>query len=293
MEIRMIKSLFRKSLHKLGYEVHRLQPEPIRKEPGPPSDLKFTQQVFLEWNAERLNISIDESRARYFDSWSVFREGHGGREFRDWDLLCNRVLQVFYGDSEKETFDSYRFYGAIHFLRFLSYPETRCDQNNDISQYLIGYPEVTILDFGCGMAQGSRGLAQYLSGKNVKVRLFLADIPTIRKEFLIWLGKRTGIPTTFLDCTEERPIPGLPECDVCFVTEFFEHVHDPLKYLEQIHRALCRDALLITDLSYHHKEFMHVSPILEPLRNRVLTLGYEEVRPNTLYKKKDNKPWIS
>ena len=244
--------------------------------------------MFVEWNAERLHISIDESRRRYIDSLTAFQGGHGGAEYRDFDLLCNKVLQVLYGDSEKETFDSYRFYGAIHFLRFLSYPEAQWTDNDPIVQNLSRRSPITILDFGCGLAQQTRGLAQHLSQSGRQVVLFLADIPTIRKEFLTWLGTRTNIPTTFLECTPEVPIPRLPVCDVCFATEFFEHVHNPLRYFERIHEALDNEGLLVTNLSDHEREFFHVSPNLEPLRSRARTLGYEELRPNTLYRKKAN-----
>jgi len=277
----------------MGYVVHRVSSGPDRKEENLPPDLGFTQQMFVEWNADRLKISVDESRTRYFDSWAALKNGHSGTEYRDFDLLCNRLLRVFYEDGEKETFESHQFYGAIHFLRMLSYPEPQWTFNDPVIQVLKSYSDVSILDFGCGLAQQSRGLAHYLSRGGAKVHVVLADIPTVRKEFLIWLGKRTGIPTTFLDCTAEKPIPELPQCEVCFATEFFEHVHDPLRYFEAIHFALRNDALLVTNISDHEKEFMHVSPNLECLRSRMRALGYLELRPNTLFKKDSQKLAIS
>jgi len=84
---------------------------------------------------------------------------------------------------------------------------------------------------------------------------------------------------------EQAPIPALPRCDVCFATEFFEHVYDPVAYLDRFHQALNSGGLLITDVSDHESEFMHVSPKLERLRQRIAELGFEEIRPLTLFRK--------
>ena len=61
------------------------------------------------------------------------------------------------------------------------------------------------------------------------------------------------------------PIPALPGIDMCFTTEFFEHVHDPLPYFERIHGKLARGGLLVTGVMDHHAGFLHVSPQLHLL----------------------------
>jgi hypothetical protein len=53
------------------------------------------------------------------------------------------------------------------------------------------------MDFGCGVAQPSISLAEYLQNKGKKVKLVLVDIPTIRFEFLEWFCKDKGIDTAF------------------------------------------------------------------------------------------------
>jgi len=258
----------------------------IFTEGAPLKELTTIQQMFVRWNAERLNISIDESRDRYLDSWKAIRNGHRGHEFRLYNVLSHKLFRVFFDDSDNEIFDAYQFFGPMHFLRMLSYPESRWDDNDLVVQELSRHSKITILDFGCGLARLSRTLAIVLLQKGLQVHLVLADIPTLRKEFLLWLGIHTGITTTFLDCTVDNPIPELPICDVCFAIEFFEHVHNPLLYVDRIHAALNTNGLLITNIMDHKKEFMHVSPNLKRLRNRVQSLGYEEIRPYKLYRKK-------
>jgi SAM-dependent methyltransferase len=252
---------------------------------SPPKKLTTTQTLFLKWNAERLNISIEDSRQRFLASWASVRGGHAGKGFRRLTDLSHRLLQVFSNDSAHEVYDAYQLHAPTHFLRMLSYREPTWGDNDVVVQKLAGRSRVDILDYGCGLAQKSRELAKYLREKGVTVHLALADIPTLRKEFLQWLGKHTGIETTTLDCTAAHPVPNLPPCDICFATEVFEHIHEPVRHFEAIHSALKPNGLLVTDVSDHVSEFMHVSPHLAELQDRLKTLGYEELRPRVLYQK--------
>jgi SAM-dependent methyltransferase len=167
----------------------------------------------------------------------------------------------------------------------LTYPEPRWFDEDAIVKRLLGRSSITILDFGCGLAQQSRTLAEYLRDKGLQVSVVLADIPTVRKDFLLWWGKNCQIPVTFLDCSVERPIPDLPPIDVCFALEFFEHVYDPVAYFTRIDQALAGGSILVTNLSDRHKEFMHVSPKLGPLREAVHARGYGEIFTNFIYQK--------
>jgi SAM-dependent methyltransferase len=253
-----------------------------------PEELTNTQQMFLLWNAERLNISFQESQRRYFASWSAIRGGHARSKYRAYSDLSHNLFQVFFSDAEEDIYTAHEFYSPMHFLRMLSYSEPQWNTCDLIVQHLSNYSTVNIIDYGCGLAQRSRTLARYLKDKGIITNLVLVDIPTIRKEFLLWLIKQTDIRTSFLDCTAALPIPDLPRCDICFAIEFFEHVYEPIRYFDHIHAALRKNGLLVTNVSDHKKEFMHVSPNLHALRNRIQGLNYEELQPNRIYRKSGN-----
>ena len=252
---------------------------------NPISQLTRTQEYFLEWNAQRLEITLAESRARYIRSWNAVPTGHNGRAFQKFHGQCYDIFRVFADDSPKEVIDAYKLHGAVHFLTMLTYPEPQWFDEDVIVKQFRNKSAISILDFGCGLAQHSRTLAEYLRGKGLEVHIALADIPTVRKDFLVWWGKRCAIPLTFLDCTAERPIPDLPHIDLCFALEFFEHVYDPVGYFTHIDAALTPGGVLVTNFSDHHKEFMHVSPKLAPLREAVQARGYEEIFANFIYRK--------
>jgi len=258
----------------------------IFREGKNPDKLTNTQRSFLVWNAIRLGISQEESQERYFASWRSIIDGHGGAAYRLYNDLTYSFFNVFYSDNGDEIYTAYERHSYMHFLRMLSYDEPQLSEDNLIIQHLDQYSKIDILDYGCGLAQSSRSLASYMKKKGKTVRLFLVDIPTIRKEFLLWLGEQSGIETVFYDCTINSPIPKLPNCNVCIATEFFEHVFDPLKYFNEMHNALYKDGLFITNIADHHKEFMHVSPSLQVLRNRIQELDYEVLKENQILRKR-------
>lgn len=241
--------------------------------------------MFLQWNAERLNISLQESQQRYFASWSAIRGGHAGSDYRSFNGLSYDLFQVFVSDTQKEVPEAYDLHSYMHFLRMLSYPEPNWKANDAIVAHLDSHSEVAIIDYGCGLAQRSKALGKCLSEKGVTVELILVDIPTLRREFLLWCGKQTSIQTTFLACTPTRPMPDLPSCDICFATEFFEHVYEPVRYFEHIHHALKPQGVLVTNTSDHDREFMHVSPDLHALRERIHQLAYREWQTNRIFSK--------
>ena len=185
-----------------------------------PQALTSTQQNFIKWNSERLNIPLVESKRRYLDSWKTFNGGHEGPIFKMYGAMSDRLYKVFADNNEEEIFEVYRFHSPRHFLRMLTYPERKWNDDSLIVRQIGNRTDITILDFGCGLAQQSRTLAEFLSKKGNSVRLILADIPTLRKDFLIWLCNNAGIEMEYINCTINAPVPDLPPCDVCFQPSF-------------------------------------------------------------------------
>lgn len=250
------------------------------------SGMTRTQQMFLEWNAERLGISVEESKRRYAASSAVFPGGHVGRAFDKFNGNMHALFRVFFDDTRAEVFDTYQFLGPLHFLTFLTYPEPQWSQSDLIVKEAVhGRSRVSIMDFGCGLAHQSRALAQFLHDQGIAVTLTLADTATLRADFLTWWGKTVGIPTTFLPCTKSVPTPELPDMDVCFATEFFEHVHDPMPYFGHIDHKLADGGLLITGVMDHHAGFLHVHPQLQQLRLELQSRHYTELVTNRIFKK--------
>lgn len=280
--------LTKKILKRVHHKINNIRISMIRrllKGGKIPKGLTITQQAFIEWNSERLNISLNESKQRYLDSWSTLYGGHGGSVFKMNGAILDKLYKVFADSNDNEIFEVYSLHAHRHFLRMLSYPERLWADNDPVIREIGDEDNITLIDFGCGLAHSSRMLTRYLKNKGCNVKLILADIPTIRKDFLIWLCKKEGVDMRFIDCTKDVPIPDLPRCNVCFATEFFEHVSQPLLYFDKFNESLVNNGLLITNISNHEDEFLHISPNLEQLRNSIQELNYEEISPYTIFKK--------
>jgi cyclopropane fatty-acyl-phospholipid synthase-like methyltransferase len=252
---------------------------------GGAAALTQTQALFELWQAERLGISLGESHRRYARSRRAFLGGHRGRAYRRYNDLSYELMQVFYDDTASEAMSAYHHHAPMHFLMMLGYPEPAWSERSPLVAQLGSRARVSILDFGCGLAHKSRTLATYLKSRGVAVELHLADIPTLRAEFLGWVLRRTQVAGGMLACTPAEPIPALPAFDVLIATEFFEHVHDPVTYFDRFDARLSPGGVMLTQVDDHHAEFMHVSPSLGELRREIAERGYEALVPNVLYRK--------
>jgi len=250
-----------------------------------PRTLDTWQQAFCEWNAERLGIGLPESISRFKQSWAAIKDGHRGRPFKLFVQIQQDVLQPFYGNRQDEILNTYAAHAGIQFLRRLAQRVPVWPEHAPELRPVFQQPTAIIADFGCGLAQTSISLAQFLQGQGRSPELFLADLPLMHKDFLQWFCRSLKLPMTFGDCTAAQPIPKLPMCDVLIVREVFEHLHDPLRYLEALAAVIKPGGFLLTNLSDHEVEFLHVSPTLAPLREFLRTQGWRELRSRVLYQK--------
>jgi len=249
--------------------------------------LSFTpwQAAFCRWNGERLGIGFEQSRARYLRSWNAIPNGHAGPEFRDFGVLQEELYRVVAEDDEAEVHEAYRLHAWMHFLRQLSYPVPTWHADDVVLATLAARPQATIVDFGCGLAQTSISLAMALRARHCDARVYLADIPTVRADFLAWFCRDQGVPFEIAACTRDYPIPDFPYCHAIVATEVFEHLHDPLACLERLHEALLTGGFLLTNVNDHEAEFMHVTPALGGLREQLRSWRYREIEPRALFQK--------
>ena len=150
---------------------------------------------------------------------------------------------------------------------------------------LFEKPALTIVDFGCGLAQTSISLAQFLQRRGQAPELFLVDLPVPQLDFLRWLCPRLKLPAGFAECTPSAMLPPLPSCDLLIATELFEHLHEPLGHLKAFVAAIRPGGFLFTNIADHDSEFLHVTPKLAALRDFLREQGWRELRASRIYQK--------
>src|SRR5512147_3114252 len=89
----------------------------------PPRRLNPWQEAFCVWNAERLGISVAESRNRFDCSWAALAGGHRGQSFKMHAHAQMELCRPFWGNTPEEIRLAYTAHEPLQFLRLLSYDE--------------------------------------------------------------------------------------------------------------------------------------------------------------------------
>jgi SAM-dependent methyltransferase len=249
------------------------------------ADLNEWQSAFCVWMGERLGNGEAAMRQRLLKSINAIRDGHGGGDFRRFRMLSYDLYLPFAADTREEVVDAYHFHSHMHFLRFMSYPLPLWSADHPVVAGLAGRGDISIVDFGCGLAQNSISLARALKRQGKSVRLHLADVSRLQLEFLQWFCAREGLAAETFHCSTRTPFPPFTGVDVVFAEEVLEHVHDPVAYVEALERMTAPDGFFLADVNQHEDEFMHVSPDLNPAREKLLSLGYEEIAACRIFRK--------
>ena len=260
------------------------------------SGLTWTEKAFVQWNALRLHIPLNQSKARYqVAATSGGPGGFGSAKFRDLLSQIETAYSVFTSDSRAEIFDSYRVIGIPYTLRFISYRH-RCDtpKNVMLAQNLheaFAQPAtLRIIDYAAGMAQKSRCIAELLRVRHQRLtKLYLYDISSPRDHFLNFTCRQfDGFDCEFHNF-DTNPTPDLPrDIHLMFATEVLEHLYPhQSKHLQaQLAKSVLKGGVFYTNVKRHDKEFGHVSADLNFWRAWLARHGFTEVVKNVIFKRK-------
>jgi len=135
--------------------------------------------------------------------------------------------------------------------------------------------EVTIIDYGCGLAHRSLPLT-FLLVQKMPVHLVLVDtFKPGTTSFLMCACASVGARCTFLPITHAGMIPSLPRgAQYVIADEVLEHVPKPIAVLEELVASLAPHGLLKSNLGDHKSDSRgHISADLSAVRSRALALG--------------------
>lgn len=239
--------------------------------------INFTQNMFIDWNAERLGDTRQEAERRFVRSWECMP--HDGLNFRQLITNVHDVMTVFCDDRKAEVHDAYITHQYLHMLRFMSY-----NMPPLMPAMEGGKGTVTIVDYGCGMAMLSVDYAIKLKEKGIDVLLVLVDIKTVMTDFLAWEMDKLGIRYEFIAIENEDHYPVIPPSDICIVLETWEHVYNPLLLLENVNNSIRPGGWLVSFVDDRQTEMFHVSPDLSKMRKRFSEMGYSSQKGDYFYR---------
>ena len=151
--------------------------------------------------------------------------------------LTQEMVSVSSLDAALEVLNAYRLPERLHFLRMLSYSVPHLGTDHALIRGLQGRRELTIFGFGCGLVERFWDLAGRLKAEGRLAELIPVDVPTLRKQFLLWLGDKLDIPVSFLDFPSDTPLPDSSAYDVCIATKILKSLHRPIPHFPKTDRA--------------------------------------------------------
>ena len=233
----------------------------------------------IEFVAERRGIGREAAKALVDGGEKLFKGGWGGNEYRDFSNRETDTLKMFFDDdTDAHVIETYQYHGPFDLLRMAAYAVPTEQDMEPIVSRLAAKPEVSIVDYGCGLAHRSIAVSRFLIARGVKVKLFLVDI---RRElhfaFLGFLCRKYGIEHQFIEVTAARLYPELPPCDYCDNVSVLEHIREPLTVLNNTDRALKPGGLFLVLDFDAPEEMMHITPNLKIVREKIAELRYHSV----------------
>jgi SAM-dependent methyltransferase len=233
-------------------------------------------QDFVEFVAQRRGIGEDAARQLITSAQQQFSGGWGGDEYRKFsDQALETFRPIFDDTTDPEVIATYKFHGPFDFLRMLGYAIPKPDEVEAIVGRLAGKGSIELVDYGCGLAHRTLAIARLLKARGCEVKLNLVDIrKDLHGAFLEFLCKKYGIDHHFIEVSSETLYPELPPHDYCDNVSVLEHIREPVRVIDNTHRALKPGGLFLAYVADQEREMMHISPDLSAVRARLKELGY-------------------
>lgn len=240
------------------------------------------EKDFIEFISQKKNYSLSESESIYLDTKNKFQ--FHSPQFRNLMLDIYSLFKLIYNErNENELIDSYKFFELTLLYRFLSYSyKPEMTKRYSLHSKLLAQKlkdRLIIVDYGCGLGYLSFEIAHLRKDSKV----YLIDIDNLILDFTLFRFKKYGIRVEVIKVSKNNLYPKLPAHNLCILWEVMEHLKQPLKAYHNIINSLESSGLLYGNFANHRREFFHVSPDLQLLRD-LLKKDFKQI-DYFLYKK--------
>jgi hypothetical protein len=279
---RVARALWTKSPAELTAAARRR----LRGSPGSPAAARASTNAYSEWLLEELHAYI---AATYPDTAlpkARFAEILRRYQHPDWTRPVNRYIgdlwYAFAPDFATRLGDYYRYTDLQLTLTLFAYStNTPVLEANYLRPYRIAKERLnrfSILEVGAGLPHGF--LHGVFSGDAASfASLTTVDIDGVPARFVEFFCRRHRLTHRWITAVagEAAPVDGGP-FDFVFAKDVFEHLTNPRPALDGLLRSASDHAVLALDLEDKGDVvYQHVSPVLEPLRERVIAAGFTPI----------------
>jgi len=193
--------------------------------PQKPSDLSFDfLRRYIGVTNSAVPITLAETILKNYISFHKGNKNAG--EF--CKPLLNLEHKWYFSNCKDFSIYSNAFYFLDTWFCFLTYSRKYLSQVAKMSPALTAYPRLnninSVLDLGCGVSYTTAILKQMypnadVTGTNMR--------GTEQWTFNTWMAKEYAF-------NMKPDVKGLPQQDLVFASEYFEHIRNPLEHLEDV-----------------------------------------------------------
>lgn len=230
--------------------------------------LTSVDEEYIAFLAGRRDVNEDVIRAAYIRA--KVRFNFASREYRNLALTIYDLFSPVYGEETDESLIvAHQFHAALHTYRHISYSYYNLPRYEAMARRLleiIGDRTPVIVDYGCGLAYLSLAIAMIRPESMV----YLVDVDSAVLDFAAYRFARRGINHETIPVTRENIYPQLPSHNICVASEVMEHLLRPLLAYRHIYEAMDEQGVLFGQFGDHEREFFHVSPDLQAVRDALV-----------------------
>ena len=247
--------------------------------------MKNYLEEYIDFYSKKNNLDINLVVKVFNQSMAVFEDNRGWNgggmleltdtmaEVMQWKYISKEKESTFYNDDNVDFEKMYVYMQDLDLMRMLSYSisldnsamknHVQIFVENLIDKYENDneIDEISVVDYGCGLAYWTIAICESLIEKNIPVKLTLIDL--YREsfvEFLDYLCKKRNINYEFVEVKHIKLVPELPKFDYAHLMAVLEHTSEPEEIVKELVEKARHGAVMFgTFYDDPFDDFEHIS----------------------------------
>ena len=247
--------------------------------------MKNYLEEYIDFYSKKNNLDINLVVKVFNQSMAVFEDNRGWNgggmleltdtmaEVMQWKYISKEKESSFYNDDNVDFEKMYVYMQDLDLMRMLSYSisldnsamknHVQIFVENLIDKYENDneIDEISVVDYGCGLAYWTIAICESLIEKNIPVKLTLIDL--CREsfvEFLDYLCKKRNINYEFVEVKHIKLVPELPKFDYAHLMAVLEHTSEPEEIVKELVEKARHGAVMFgTFYDDPFDDFEHIS----------------------------------